>query len=197
MKKSQKCWMFYWYNQGKLHCFTVTENVLLMQKHFPKEAVKQEGLFRKTEAYLVIKSLMLFLFQHEVLSLILFFLSRFSQPRVTGRMGTLKCCDSPYSSKCWTRDLVVSSSWHQSLTWSSWESWTLNLVLKSVSCLFPFTYQSLPLPISECLSLLGALKSFIQMFWIKFGCNLLGAGEQFAGSCEVWKIKLVWNSAVE
>ena len=78
----------------------------------PKEADKQEGLFRKTEAYLVAKSLMAYLFQHKVLSLIFIFifLSKSSQPRVTGRMGMLECCDSPYSSKCWTRDLEVSSS---------------------------------------------------------------------------------------
>lgn len=61
-------------------------------------------------------------------------------------MGMLKCCDTPYSSKCWTRDLEVFSSWHWSPTWPYWGAWTLNLVLNSVSCLFllPFTYWSVP-----------------------------------------------------
>lgn len=88
--------MLYWYNEGKLPCFLVTENVLLMQKHFslnlmlpPKEADKPEGLFRKTEAYLVTKSLMPCLFQHKVLSLIFIFLSKSSQTRVIGRMDML------------------------------------------------------------------------------------------------------------
>lgn len=118
----------------------------------PKEADNQEGLFRKIETYLVTKSLMPYLFQHKVLSLIFtsIFLSKPSQPRAISRMGMLKCCDTPYSSKCWTRDLEVFSSWHWSPTWPYWGPWTLNLVLNSVSCLFllPFTYWSVCTPFS-------------------------------------------------